>query len=237
MRDFKIQTYQRKLEYSYCIGVFPVIELLMNKPKEVSRVILSSRGKMNSGVARIMSLCKTNNIKVGIADDLIVKLGGTENSYAVALFAKYEMKIEAGNQLILVNPEDTGNMGTIIRSALGFGIKNIAIMKPGVDCFDPKTIRASMGAVFHMNIEYFDYFEDYKKKFPNKCYLFMTDGEKELSQVSFQKPFSLVFGSESAGLDNTYGNQGQTVSIKQSRDIDSLNLSIAVGIVLYKSFS
>jgi TrmH family RNA methyltransferase len=134
-----------------------------------------------------------------------------------------------------VNPEDTGNLGTIIRSALGFGIKNIVIIKPGVDCFDPKTIRASMGAVFSMNIEYFEFFESYRDAHRNKCYLFMIHGGKELSQVSFAKPFSLVFGSESAGLDHTYKTQGTLVNIKQSKEVDSLNLSIAVGIALYEA--
>ena len=55
-----------------------------------------------------------------------------------------------------------GNLGTILRSCLGFGMKDIAIIKPGVDIFDPKVVRASMGSIFSLNISYFNSFEDYK---------------------------------------------------------------------------
>ena len=44
---------------------------------------------------------------------------------------------------------------------LGFNYYNLAIIRPGVDVFDPRVLRASMGAMFHLNIEYFDSFEDY----------------------------------------------------------------------------
>ena len=56
-----------------------------------------------------------------------------------------------------------GNLGTIIRSSLGFGIKNIALIGNNIDYLDPKVIRASMGAIFKMNIVRFETLEDYLK--------------------------------------------------------------------------
>ena len=44
---------------------------------------------------------------------------------------------------------------------LGFNYKNLIIVRPAVDVFDPKVIRASMGAIFHLNIQYYDTFNDY----------------------------------------------------------------------------
>ena len=238
MKDVKIVPYQKKFDYSYSFGIYPTIELLKFQPKKVIKVILHSRAKNSNGVRQIIDLCKKNQVRTEIADGLIQKISGSENTYAIGVFDKYSTKIEENkNHLVLVNPEDTGNLGTVIRSALGFGIKNLVIIRPAVDCFDPKTIRASMGAVFSVNIEYFEYFEDYKEAHTNKCYMFMTNGERELSQVKFESPYSLVFGSESAGLENRFKTYGQGVVIKQSKDVDSLNLSIAVGIALYKSFA
>ena len=59
------------------------------------------------------------------------------------------MELDDANHVVLVNPGDMGNMGTIIRTMLGFNYSNLAIIKPGVDVFDPRVIRASMGALFN----------------------------------------------------------------------------------------
>lgn len=116
---------------------------------------------------------------------------------------------------------------------LAFGIHNIAIIKPAVDIFDPKTIRASMGALFHINFSYFETFEIYKNLFEqNNIYCFLTDATRSIKRTKFQEPCSLVFGSESAGLNSNYNNIGTSVIIPQTKFVDSLNLSIATAIAM-----
>ena len=234
MKDVRLIPYMKKLEHSYAIGVFPVIELLENKTAQVVKVIFQSRGKDNSGVKKIVEICKKNNIRMEWNDGLIKKLGGTDNAYAIAAFMKYKDQVENGvNHVVMANPQDAGNLGTIIRTGLGFGIRNFAIISPGVDVFDPKTVRASMGAVFNANIEYFPNFESYSQKHKNNVYTFMVHGKDELSNIKFKSPFALVFGSESAGLSAEYFSLGTPVHIEQTNDVDSLNLSIAAGVAMY----
>lgn len=234
MKDVRLIPYMKKLEHSYAIGVFPVIELLENRPDEVVKVLFQSRAKDNSGVKKIVDICKKKNIRMEWNDGTIKKLGGTDNAYAIAAFMKYKAQVSPNeNHVVLVNPEDAGNLGTIIRSGLGFGIRNFAIISPGVDVFDPKTVRASMGAIFSANIEYFPDFESYTKSNKNNCYTFMVHGRDELSTMKFKKPFALVFGSESAGLPAEYFSLGTPVLISQTDDVDSLNLSIAAGVAMY----
>ena len=236
MRDVRIVPYQKKFAYSYSLGVFPTLELLKNRRNEVVKVVLSSRGKQNEGVRKIVSLCDGARIKIEWNDGVISKVGGNESMYAMGVFLKYQERLAVGkNHLVLVSPEDCGNLGTIIRTAQAFEIENIALIRPAVDSFDPKTIRSSMGARFGVSLEYFDDFEAYRQVHKNNCYSLMTDGAKKLSEVRFEEPFSLVFGSESAGLSEEYARSGQTVIIPQSSRVDSLNLSIAVGIVLYSA--
>ena len=55
---------------------------------------------------------------------------------------------EDSPHIVLHHPSDSGNLGTILRTALGFGLKNIAIIRPAVDSDDPRVVRASMGAAF-----------------------------------------------------------------------------------------
>ena len=80
----------------------------------------------------------------------------------MGLFRKYETDFDgAKSHLVLVNPSNMGNLGTIIRTSIGFGINNLAIIRPAVDIYDPKCIRSSMGAFFELNFKYFDSFNDY----------------------------------------------------------------------------
>jgi TrmH family RNA methyltransferase len=150
------------------------------------------------------------------------------------VFRKYQCSLEKEtNHVVLDGIQDKGNLGTILRSMVGFGFADLAIIKPAVDIFDPKVIKASMGALFSLRFSYFSTFSDYQKAFPRKYYPFMTDAAISLEQVAFEQPYSLIFGSESEGLNSTYKGIGQTVKIPQSDKIDSLNLSISVGVGLF----
>ncbi len=70
------------------------------------------------------------------------------------------------NHIVLVEPRNMGNAGTIIRTMLGFGYKNLALIEPAVDVFDPKVVRSTMGALFRINFEYFQTWEEYIENTP-----------------------------------------------------------------------
>ena len=129
-----------------------------------------------------------------------------------------------------------GNMGTIIRTAIGFGIKNMAIISPGVDVFHPKTIRASMGALFRINFQYFQSFEEYEAAYAeHEIFCFMLNAKQQLTVKNCPKPalFSLVFGNEATGLPDSFLEKGTSVIIPQSEEVDSLNITIAAGVGMY----
>jgi TrmH family RNA methyltransferase len=62
----------------------------------------------------------------------------------------------------------------------------------------------------------------------------MLDGEKDIRDVEFKSPLSLIQGNESRGLDESFKNLGQSVYIPHSEDIDSLNLAVATSIGLWE---
>ena len=154
----------------------------------------------------------------------------------MAVFEKYSQEVDnSQNQVLLANPSDMGNLGTIIRVMLGFNYKNLSIIKPCIDIFDPKVIRASMGSIFSMNIQLFDTIEDYIKVNHNQMYPFMLKATVPLQSLESKAfPHTLVFGNEAHGLDDKYLKLGQPLIIKHSHNIDSLNLSMSVGIALYE---
>lgn len=232
--DIKLRPYKKEFEYSYAVGVSPTLELLSHHPAFVLKVVVSAKSSMNAGVAKIIRLCQTHSISVEVSDRLISRLAGKGNCYAVGVFNKYETAIDpCRSHVVLVGIRDMGNLGTICRTMLGFGMHDLAIIKPAADIFAPKTIRASMGAIFQMNVSYFDSVEGYTKAFTNTIYSFMTDGQKSLADTSFKEPYALIFGSEASGLDKRFHEIGTSVRIPQGDNVDSLNLSVAVGIALY----
>ena len=114
-----------------------------------------------SKVSEICKLAKEKRIPIHTNSKVIEKISNKGNVYLMARFEKYTQSLEKNkNHVLLVNPSDMGNLGTIIRVMLGFGYKNLAIITPCIDHFDPKVIRASMGAIFGINIELYNSLEE-----------------------------------------------------------------------------
>ncbi|MBP3611287.1 MAG: TrmH family RNA methyltransferase [Lachnospiraceae bacterium] len=230
----EIKSYKKDAEYSYTLGAFPTIELLKTRPEEVLEVYVHSTF---TDVKTIEELTKPYGIPVLCQDKTIHKLSDKENCFVIGVLKKYQDTLRADqSHVVLVNPGNMGNMGTIIRTAIGFGIKNLSIISPGVDVFHPKTIRASMGALFRINCQYFPSFEAYEAAYPeHEVFCFMLNAEQQLTVENCPKPklFSLVFGNEATGLEDSFLEKGTSIIIPQSEEVDSLNITIAAGIGMY----
>jgi len=234
--DIRLRAYHKKLKFSYAPGVTTCLELIKQQPESILKFILHPKAKESAGIQQIKKYCQDNKIDIEMGDGIIKKITGKENIFALGIFNKYQSVVKPNlNHVCLYNPEDAGNFGTIIRTMLGFGINNVVLIRPAVDIFNPKTIRASMGAIFRVNFQYFDNFDQYLEKNPNSIYAFMTDGKEKLSNAKFQFPYTLVFGSESSGLPLEFKEKYNSVQIEQTDKIDSLNLAVSVGISIYQS--
>jgi len=180
---------------------------------------------------------EASGIRVEIADRALERISKKENCFAAMVYKKQEGVFDAAApHIVLVNPSDSGNLGTILRTALGFGLVNIAIIRPAVDSDDPRVTRASMGAAFSLNVRHFDSFNDYRNEFPERqLFPFMLTGAVPLAEAVKQVngPFSLVFGNEATGLPDVFAEYGISTLIPHSGKIDSLNLAIAAGIGMY----
>ncbi len=232
-----LEAYHSGLDYSYAPGVFPSLECLKNRPDVARRLLVSSQSGKNEGVHTLISLCESLHIRVEEADRALSRISGKENCYAAVVFEKFQGNLSMdGPHVVLDHPSDAGNLGTILRTALGFQIMDIAIIRPAADAFDPKVIRASMGALFSLNVKQFDTIEAYREAHPKHAlYPFMLDGSCTLKEAvkSVKTPFSLVFGNEGSGLTPSFAKFGQAVRIPHSSKIDSLNLSVAAAIGMH----
>ncbi|MBR6791058.1 MAG: TrmH family RNA methyltransferase [Oscillospiraceae bacterium] len=231
----KVQRYKHDLDHSYALGATLTYELLKNAPHLATRVYLSSSLERTAAADELLALCKKHGVPTETNDKAFNILSPKGNCFIIGEFRKQDTRIKSGSHVVLVNPSDAGNLGTILRTATGFGLTDIAIVRQAVDFYDPRTIRASMGAAFHVNVEYFDRIEDYIARFPeNRLYAFMLTASVPIHGLEIKKPFSLVFGNEATGLPDCYADFCRSVIIPHSHDIDSLNLPIAASIAMYE---
>jgi len=234
----RLRRYKPRMDHSYALGVYPTIELLTHRPDKVCEVVVCSTESLNDGIATIRAACKTHGIPVAISDKTLLRLSNRPDCHAAGVFRKYDCKLaRAGNHVVLVEPNDMGNVGTIMRTMLACGFTDLALIRPTPDMFAPKAVRASMGAVFQVSHEYFDSFAEYRNRFPRQMYTLMIDGETPLREAEFKSPYALVFGNEGAGLGEEYRALGRSLHISQTNRVDSLNLAVAVGITLYEAAS
>ncbi|MGB4660436.1 MAG: TrmH family RNA methyltransferase [Mobilitalea sp.] len=230
----QIKQYKKEADYSYTLGAFPTYELIKARPEQVRKVLVDASFTDQDNLKK---LCEENKIPMEVNNKLISKISDKENCYVTGIFEKYSCDLCMDKpHLVLVNPSNMGNLGTIIRTAVGFGIYDLAIILPGADIFNPKTVRSSMGALFKLRFHQYQNFEQYQEQFPeHEIFTFMLNGENTLTLQDCPKSslYSLVFGNEATGLDDSFLKVGTSIFIPQSPDVDSLNLTIAVGIGVY----
>lgn len=232
-----MKRYKREDPVSYALGITLTFEMLNYAPEYSRRVYIHSSMDRGESFKKLEALCRKNNIPMEFTDKPFNILSQKENCYVIGEFEKFSRKLDSkSDHVVLVNPSNAGNMGTIMRSATGFGVTNLAIIRQAVDPFDPKTVRASMGAIFRMNVEEFDSFDKYEKEAGERgLYPFMLKAKKKLPETEFSKPFSLIFGNEATGLPDSFLDVGTSVIIPHSNRIDSLNITIAASIALYEA--
>jgi len=143
--------------------------------------------------------------------------------------------------LVLDTINDPGNLGTIIRTADWFGIKNVFASETTVDLFNPKVIQSSMGAVYRINFHRTHLSNLLQKLSVNGFDIVGAAlGGKSLYQYDFKPKTAIVMGSESHGIASELRSQlSSSIEIPRFGSTESLNVAMATGIFLshYKSKS
>jgi TrmH family RNA methyltransferase len=141
-------------------------------------------------------------------------------------------------------PGDTGNLGSVIRSANAFAVDALLILGHGADVYDPKTIRASLGGVFHtriVQVESMRELEGFVEAEKARCGMKIagTDskGALPLKNETLQRPVLLVLGNEAKGISVALKNICDgIVSIPLSGQVNSLNVAAAAGIFMWEIY-
>ncbi|GLS90919.1 RNA methyltransferase [Psychromonas marina] len=137
------------------------------------------------------------------------------------------------NELILVLDQvgDPGNLGTILRVADWYGIKNVICSPDCADFYNPKVIAATMGSFARVNVSHTDLTE-YLGKQAKPVYGAFLEG-KNIHQTQLSSSAFIVMGSESHGISAEVGAfVSDKITIPNFGQAESLNVAMATGIIL-----
>lgn len=140
-----------------------------------------------------------------------------------------------GNILLLDTIQDPGNLGTIIRSAVAFGIDTIVANAETVDLYNTKVIRSTEGLLFKINYIVTDlnkFLEENKKNY--SIYTTNVRNGEDISNISLKKPFILIMGNEGRGVDERLAKHANSTIYIPMTNCESLNVAIATSIILYE---
>jgi TrmH family RNA methyltransferase len=148
-----------------------------------------------------------------------------------------EFRIEAAPfTLVLDGVQDPGNMGTILRTAAWFDVKNIVCSLDTVDVCNPKVVQATMGIIYDLNIFYTDlpvWISEQERKTDHlHIYGALMDG-KNAFQEELQNPALLIMGNEGNGIRPEVEKfVNQPITIPKKGVGESLNVAVAASILL-----
>jgi TrmH family RNA methyltransferase len=155
--------------------------------------------------------------------------------------AAYRRELPSGQERVIVYLDqisDAGNLGTILRSMNWFGLKSLVLSPGCVDPYNPKSVRASAGAVFgayiYPNLP-LDHLVKQLKPHQYRLVAATPQGGQSVEQIDLSGKIVLVFGSEANGLsESTLARIDHRITIPRLGCIESLNLAVSAGIVFYQ---
>lgn len=173
-----------------------------------------------------------------VTKQVMSKISSLENSYVLGICKKQITKGLVGNRyLLLDNIQDPGNLGTIIRTALGFNIDTIVLSEETCDLYNEKVIRATEGALFKINIIRRNLVSTIKELKQKNITIYGTnvDRGKDLKNITPSANFALVMGNEGNGITKEIASLTDTnICITTNKELESLNVGVATGIILYQ---
>ena len=227
----------RKKTDTFIIEGERIVKDAVRNGADIKYIIVSESYHGDTDFGEVRTYCVT--------DKLFEEFKSTVNSQGIIAVAGYinknlsELNFSGGVYLYLDSVQDPGNMGTIIRSADAFGVKGVVLSAGCVDVFNPKVLRSTMSGIFSVDI----FFDDGSaiKKFADNGYDVVGTfpvGSTNSCQYEYLPKTLVVMGNEANGICPEIEKMCTgRVSIPMSGNAESLNVSVACGIMLYEVFT
>jgi len=167
----------------------------------------------------------------------------TEGVIAVVKTKKHmleDLKLTFKNPLILVAeaPEKPGNIGALLRTADAANVDAVIIANPKSDLYNPNIIRSSVGCVFTTEIAMANSDEAiaFLKTYNFNIFSAILQESEPYHMQDYTLPTAIVVGTEATGLTEKWRQAAtQNISIPMQGEIDSMNVSVAAGILIFEA--
>lgn len=193
-------------------------------------------------------LKKINNVKRYLVNDAIInKIATTKNPQNILGIVKMLdhnitnlipiIKENKTKLIMLDDINDPGNLGTIIRTAAGLGYDGIIMSPNTVDLYNEKVIRSTQGVMFKIPIIKANLQEVIKLLKKEKVFCIGTalTNAKDVKHITKKDKFAICLGNEAKGISKeVLDNMDENVRLAMKNDVESLNVSIAAGIIMYE---
>ncbi len=236
----------RQLHGTYLVeGIRGITDLLSNDSVPITLVVIKESDYFKEDIQVIIERLELGKIPVfKVADDIYKSLEETVQGQGIIGVVKKKnydfscFKADGKLYILLDSVQDPGNLGTIIRTAVAVGADGLFLTKGSVDPYNDKTVRSSMSALHYLPI--YENITDEEVDFlltesGLHTYVTTLQDSVDFNTVPYQSPALLILGNEGNGVRPTIVEKSQTkIKIPLYGPMESLNLSVATGIALYK---
>ena len=195
---------------------------------------------------RLLEDAAMQNIKlVCVNENVMKKIADTETPQGIIAVCKMrqpklENLLASGKMLLVLDRVgDPGNIGTMLRTADAAGIGGLVLLKGCADIYAPKTVRSSMGSLFHIPVlsgVSEQEFVSAAKKAGYDLLVTCLDGADNLYKADLSGRIAFVMGNEAGGVSETLLEKAdKRVYIPMAGRAESLNVAMAAGIVMFEA--
>jgi 23S rRNA (guanosine2251-2'-O)-methyltransferase len=229
-----------------------------NPVKEKLKIIKDGELYLKDGINKslvfdIINKAKSKNIKITYLnrDNFQKKFGDDNQGIVLKIYEEFIndfnekdiidlLKEKNDSTIILLDGiKDVGNFGAILRSALLFNADAVILPKDNSTPITEAVIKCSSGAVFQHKIAYVTNLSRFIAKLKDIGYWIYAASKsgESIVNIKFNEKRAIVFGEESKGIrELVRKNCDMTFSIPTNEKLDSLNVSVSAGIILYEIY-
>lgn len=224
---------------SFIIEGIKVIEEAIEENVDINKIVVCNEISENIPSELLYKIAKYDVIYV--AKNIFKLLTDVTNPQGIlAVVSKNNNSLIDFNEdfyLILDNIQDPGNMGTILRTADSINLKQIIVAKGSADCYNPKVVRSTMGAIFRVKVFECDLVQTIKELKKHEIKILATDlnTDSNIYNTDYERT-AVVIGNEANGVSQEILKLAdERIKIPMLGRTESLNAGVATGIILYET--
>ncbi|MFC4632304.1 TrmH family RNA methyltransferase [Dokdonia ponticola] len=234
----------RKKEGGFIIEGLREIGLAISGQYTIAALYIKEGFQEEASVVTLINSLQTASVTI-LSEEVYRKIAYRDGTESVIAFAKakntslQELQLPQNPLLLIAEaPEKPGNIGALLRTADAAAVDAVIIANPKTDLYNPNIIRSSVGCVFTSQIalaptsEVISFLQDQKIQ----IFSAILQKAQPYHEQDYTQPTAIVVGTEATGLTQAWREVStQNIKIPMGGAIDSMNVSVAAGILVFEA--